>query len=160
MSLLSNTHRPSPSLFLQDILWSKVEVWKWGRNVLALRGTQSIQAKNWNGEPGRMEDVGYRVRRCAYHWHHRQSAKPLRRLQPSFDGKKRQILCPSAKGSFHDSTILRRSNSRGWNLHLSSPPPFSVASSLAAIILSYSISQHFFESLGRIILVGFGSRKW
>ena len=139
-------------------MWSKVEVWKWGRNVLALRGTeQRIGIGNLGGCT---EDVGYRVRRCAYHRRRRQSAEPLRRLQPSFDGKKRQILCPSAKGSFHDSTVLRRSNSRGWNLHLSFPPPFSMASSLAAIILSYSISQHFFESLGRIILVGFGSRKW
>ena len=58
------------------------------------------------------EDVGYWVRRCAYHWHHQQSAKPLCRLQSNFDGKKRQILCPSAKGSFYDSTILWRSNNR------------------------------------------------
>ena len=77
---------------------------------------------------GCMDDIGYRVRRCTYHRHHRQSAEPLRRLQPSFDCKKRQILCPSAKGSFHDSTILRRSNSRGPPFI----PPFSMVSSLAA----------------------------
>ena len=39
---LSDTHWPSPSLSLQDILWSQVEVWNWGRNVLALQGTQRM----------------------------------------------------------------------------------------------------------------------
>ena len=39
---LSDTHWPSPSLSLQDTLWSQVEVWNWGRNVLALQGTQRM----------------------------------------------------------------------------------------------------------------------
>ena len=39
---LSDTYWPSPSLSLQNILWSQVEVWNWGRNVLALQGTQRM----------------------------------------------------------------------------------------------------------------------
>ena len=54
VSLLSDTHCPSLSLSLQDISWFKADVWKWGRNVLMLQGTEKIQAKNWNGEPGRV----------------------------------------------------------------------------------------------------------
>ena len=50
-------------------------------------------------------EVGYRVRRCAYDQHQRQSAEPLRMPQPNFDEEKRQVVSPSAKGSFRDSTI-------------------------------------------------------
>ena len=51
---------------------------------------------------GCVENVGYRVRRCAYL---RESDEPLRMLKPNFDEEKRQVLSPSAKGSFRDSTI-------------------------------------------------------
>ena len=106
------------------------------------------------------EDVGYRVRRCAYHRRRRQSAKPLRRLQPSFDGKKWQILCPSAKGSFHDSTILQRSNSRDWNPHLSSPPLLHgfITSCYNSIVVHLATLPPI-SRLNYPLLV-FGSRKW
>ena len=39
---LSDTHWPSQSFSLQNILWSQVEVWNRGRNVLALQGTQRM----------------------------------------------------------------------------------------------------------------------
>ena len=35
----------------------------------------------------------------------RESDEPLRMLKPNFDEEKRQVLYPSAKGSFRDSTI-------------------------------------------------------
>ena len=54
---------------------------------------------------GCVENVGYRVKRCVYYQHQMQSAEPLRMPQPNFDEEKREVLSPSARGSFHDSAI-------------------------------------------------------
>ena len=63
-----------------------------------------MQAKNRNGEPGVWKTLaigldGARIISI------RESTELLRMPQPNFDEEKRQVLSPSAKGSFRDSTI-------------------------------------------------------